>query len=132
MRKVSFVIIAFISLCACEEKVSIYEYYELENKFEAAERQHEELSGKYQLLKEQEAELSNTIAELNETYNEHQSSIEYAKTKVEALIQDYNKLIYGHWALEYSDIANDAHDVKSALEGSKYIMRVRTKGGIRY
>lgn len=133
MKKLITILIAGILLSSCDEKVSIYVYWDLEDKMERELKRFNELSNLWESLKTQEEELEDSIAELEKIVKEQQNSIKYAKTKADALVKDYNSLVYeGHWAMDFDDIADDAKDVKSALEGSPYIARIRTKGGIRY
>lgn len=133
MKKLITILIAGTLLSSCEEKVSIYAYTDLEKKMMQASLKYDNLLESKQILKVQEEELEYYVADLENKVKEKRNSIRYAQTKVDALIKDYNRLVYEkHWKQIYGDIADDAKDVKSALEGSIYIARIRTKGGIRY
>lgn len=121
-----------LSLCACEEKVSIRTYENLQRSMYLAEEKYEETLDRYRSLKEDQDELESKIRELNNEYEELKKRVVHAKEKVKILIDEYNKMINGHWALREKDIANDASDVQSALEGNLLIYRIRTRNGIRY
>lgn len=133
MKKLMTILIAGFLLCSCEEKVSIYAYTDLEKKMMQASLKYDNLLETKQILKVQEEELEYYVADLENIVKEKRNSILYAQTKVDALIKDYNRLVYEkHLKQIFGDIADDAKDVKSALEGSIYTARIRTKGGIRY
>lgn len=131
MVHILLIVFISLSLCACEERVSIRAYENLQYSMYIAEGEYNELILKYQKLKEDQEELEDELIDVEYEYKDLKKRVKYAKEKVEILIDEYNKFVNGHWALKESDIANDADDVKSALEGH-IVYRVRTRNGIRY
>ena len=124
--------ITSISLCACEEKVAIDEYESIQDELDKVKNEYNSLLQHYAQLQVQHSNLSNSVNKLENEYNELQRRVNYAKTKAEVLESEFESWFCGHWALSFGDIANDAYDVKRALNGSQLIIRIRTKNGVEY
>lgn len=122
-----------ISLCACEEKVYLYEYQDLQKQLSKAQEDYDDLFRYHNELQQKYTELTNYVQELEEQQQEQYSRVRYARSKVKTLKDEHESLaITGHWALDFNDIANDAEDVKKGLNGLISMGKVRIKGGIRY
>jgi chromosome segregation ATPase len=134
MKKMLFVFFIFPCLCSCEEKVSVSLYNTLQQKMAIAEEEYDEIFMRYKQLQNQYEELNNNIDDLNEELVDLQENVIRAQDKVDVLIREYDEWFYNsHSFLTLDDLASDASDIKSALEGKIQIFKVRVnKYGIKY
>lgn len=132
MKKLILFFLLILNLCACEEMVPMHEYNAVEAQMLQAEELYEDLLQRRNEMKEQCDLLENRVCILEENCQQLENRARNAEDKVSVLCDEYNSCITGHWALDFRDIATDAEDVKRALEGAEYRIKIRTKNGIEY